>query len=113
MTHFEPGDVVLVRFPFTDLSSTKQRPAVVVSPPEFSERYGDVVMLALTSQEQPDPTLTLARWSDAGLLKPTWVKPLVGTIAGALVVKKLGNVPADDLPVVRYAVSLVVSNEIR
>ena len=31
MTHFEFGDVVLVRVPFTDQRGLKQRPAVVVS----------------------------------------------------------------------------------
>ncbi|MEH2305953.1 hypothetical protein [Nostoc sp.] len=31
MTNYEFGDVVLVPFPFTDQTTTKKRPAVVVS----------------------------------------------------------------------------------
>ncbi len=40
MTTYEPGAVVLVRFPFTNLTAAKKRPAVVVSPQEFSRRHG-------------------------------------------------------------------------
>lgn len=43
-----PGTVVLVPFPFTDLSGTKRRPALVVSPHGFHPE--DVVLCAVTSQ---------------------------------------------------------------
>ncbi len=67
MTTFEPGDVVLVRFPFTDLAATKKRPAVVVSSAEFSQRHGDVVVMALTSRPQPEDALPVEDWKAAGL----------------------------------------------
>ena len=47
------GTVVLTPFPFTDLSGTKVRPAVVVSP---SDRPGEDVILAFISSVKP-PTL--------------------------------------------------------
>lgn len=37
-TTYRQGEVVLVSFPFTDLTSTKRRPAVVVSPDTFNAR---------------------------------------------------------------------------
>jgi len=43
------GDVVLVPFPFTDLSGVKTRPAVVVSNDTF--RGEDVILCAVTSQK--------------------------------------------------------------
>jgi mRNA interferase MazF len=49
-TAYRQGDVVLVSFPFTDLTSTKKRPAVVVSPDTFNARNEDVVLVAVTSQ---------------------------------------------------------------
>jgi mRNA interferase MazF len=50
MTRYRPGDLVLVRFPFTDFSTLKKRPALVLSSPKFTARQGDVVVMALTSQ---------------------------------------------------------------
>ena len=47
------GTLVLTPFPFTDLSGTKVRPAVVVSP---SDRPGEDVILAFISSVKP-PTL--------------------------------------------------------
>lgn len=45
---FEPGDVVLVPFPYTDLSSKKVRPALVLSRP--LNHGADLVVCAITSR---------------------------------------------------------------
>ncbi len=42
------GDIILVPFPFSDLSSTKTRPAVVVSNNELKGE--DVIVVGMTSQ---------------------------------------------------------------
>jgi mRNA-degrading endonuclease toxin of MazEF toxin-antitoxin module len=52
MTRCKAGDVILVEFPFTDLSATKRRPALVLSTPAFTKRHGDVVVMAMTRQPQ-------------------------------------------------------------
>jgi mRNA interferase MazF len=54
MTRYKPGDLVLVRFPFTDFSTLKKRPALVLSSPSFTAQQGDVVVMAMTSQAQRD-----------------------------------------------------------
>jgi mRNA interferase MazF len=43
------GDVVLIRFPFTDLSSTKVRPALVISNANYNANQEDVVLVLITS----------------------------------------------------------------
>ena len=57
-TRYRRGDIVLVPFPFTDLSSTKKRPALVVSPDKFNEHAQDVVLVAITSQ----PSARISDW---------------------------------------------------
>jgi mRNA interferase MazF len=47
--------VVLVRYPFTDLTTTKVRPAVILSPEPFLSRGDDVVLLFISSVIPPDP----------------------------------------------------------
>ena len=49
MITYKSGDVVLVPFPFTDLSTLKQRPAVILSSSKFNKRTGDCIMVAITS----------------------------------------------------------------
>ena len=44
------GDVVLVSFPFTNLKTTKKRPAVIISSEAYQSYRPDLVIMALTSQ---------------------------------------------------------------
>ena len=48
-TTYSRGDIVLVPFPFTDLSSAKQRPALVVSADAFNSIRDDVLVASITS----------------------------------------------------------------
>lgn len=45
----EPGHVVLVPFPFSNLRSAKQRPALVLSRADYNSSSPDVIVCALTS----------------------------------------------------------------
>ena len=49
-TRCRRGDIILVPFPFTDLSSSKRRPALVVSPDNLNDHLQDLVVVAITSQ---------------------------------------------------------------
>jgi mRNA interferase MazF len=109
MTRYRPGDIVLVRFPFTDLSATKKRPALVLSTPGFTTRQGDIVVLAMTSQPQRDPRLRLSHWQSATLPKPTWLKSVIGTLAATVVIRRLGRLHPADNPRVQYALQQLIA----
>lgn len=54
MTTFEPGQVVLIPFPFTNLTTVKQRPALVISSTPFNRDHSDIIVIAITSQNPYD-----------------------------------------------------------
>ncbi len=50
MMTYSRGDIVLVPFPFSDQSTIKKRPAVIISSDDFNNNSFDIIILALTSQ---------------------------------------------------------------
>jgi len=111
MTLYRAGDIVLVRFPFTDLSSTKKRPALVLSTPRFTARHGDVVVLSPSGQPPAQPKLRLSRWRSSGLLAPTCIKLVIGTLAATLVLRRLGKLHPVDRPRVVYALRHLIHTD--
>ena len=109
MTSYDAGDVVLVHYPFTDLTSLKKRPAVILSPQAYTARFGDVVLMPLTSQPDPDAALALSQWQASGLLKPTWMKPIIGTLSTRLIERHLGKLPIADDGCVKAALAIVMA----
>lgn len=49
MIPYKQGDIVLLPFPFTDFSSFKQRPALVISSNNFNFSQDDIIVVAVTS----------------------------------------------------------------
>ena len=102
-TSFSQGDVVLVPFPFTDLSAVKQRPALVLSPDRLNKARVDIVVAAITSQipeviGEDDILLSAADQQAAGLPKASIIKlGKIFTIHQGLIRKKLGRVPDSTL----------------
>jgi mRNA interferase MazF len=104
MTAFEFGDIVLVPFPFTDQSATKQRPAVVISSEAYHRARPDILIMAITSQARSRSALgeaPIRHWKEAGLIKPSVLKPLLATVDRTLVRRKLGHLELEDLRVLR------------
>lgn len=85
MPNSSRNEVVLVRYPFSDLSGAKVRPAVVVNAPHVSH---DVLVVPLTSRTASllPGEFRLADWRGAGLNVPSAAKRGVFTIFDALVV---------------------------
>lgn len=89
------NDVILVRYPFSDLSNSKVRPAVVVNAPHVSQ---DVFIVPLTSKITPllAGEFLLTDWRVAGLNVPTAVKRGLYTVHQTLIVKTVGKLVRPD-----------------
>ena len=96
MPSYSKNEVVLVRYPFSDLSGSKVRPAVVVNAPHASR---DVMIVPLTSRRSPllAGEFLLADWRGAGLNVETAVKRGVFTIHERLIVKNVGTLSVGDI----------------
>ncbi len=97
---FQRGDVVLVPFPFSDLSTAKVRPATVVSSDLYHSTEPDLLLVALTSQVAGATgpfDYQLSDWRAAGLRFPSALKPVLVTLDPARVVHRIGALSAADL----------------
>ncbi|CAN5579906.1 type II toxin-antitoxin system PemK/MazF family toxin [soil metagenome] len=111
MTSYSFGEIVLVPFPFTDQSETKKRPAVVVSSTAYNLTRLDVILMAITSQiRKPlkSDEFEILKWQEAGLLKPSVVKPVLTTIEKRLILKQLGTLEQNDVENLRKILQTVL-----
>jgi mRNA interferase MazF len=113
MTDYSYGDIVLVPFPFTDQSTTKKRPALIVSSDSYNRQRPDIIIMAVTSQMRSISyfgDVSIEDWKQAGLLKPSVIKPIFTTIEKGLVIKKLGRIGSKDHSSLKAALKTILGN---
>jgi mRNA interferase MazF len=88
-------DVILLPIPFTDLTSHKVRPAIVVG---FGTFPGDLFVVPITSQ-LANADFPLSEWRSAGLNVPCGVKGQLSTVEDRLVRRIVGRVSMVDATV--------------
>jgi mRNA interferase MazF len=52
---YKQGEILLIPLPFTDLSSQKKRPVLVLSNGKYNQETNDVVVAAITSNVDMKP----------------------------------------------------------
>lgn len=90
------GTVVVVRFPFTDLSSEKRRPALVLAPLD----RGDVILCQITSRPWHEPAIQLddGDFTDGGLSRQSFVRPdQVFTANEEIILRTVGEISSSKL----------------
>lgn len=96
---YDPGKLLLVTYPFTDQTSAKLRPALVVSGAEFNQGE-DFIVVPLSSHVSGDdrfsfPILSTDTFFPATRLRVSsavkWTKPMA--ISSKVVQRALGTIP--------------------
>lgn len=95
MPNYLRNEIVLVRYPFSNLSGSKVRPAVAVNASHASQ---DVIIVPLTSKLSPllAGEFALADWKAAGLNVASAAKRGLYTVHQDLVIKSVGSLSAAD-----------------
>ncbi len=95
MPNYSKNEVILVRYPFSNLSGSKVRPAIVVNDSHISQ---DVIVVPLTSKVSPllAGEFVLAEWKAAGLNVPSAVKRGLYTVHQSVVMKTIGKLSDID-----------------
>ena len=90
------GDIVLIPVPFTDLTSSKRRPVIVISSDSYNQSTADMIVVAMTSVPTPGPFSFLVSSSDlvqGQLNRPGTVRvDKIYTLDQSLTVKRFGQV---------------------
>lgn len=111
MTNYSFGDVLLVPFPFTDQSSIKKRPTVIISSNSYNSQKPDLIIMAITSQFNSSINfgeIVITDFAIAGLLKPSVIKPVITTIEKSLVIRKLGKLKKSDCQNLQQLIKLII-----
>lgn len=96
---FEAGDVVVVPFPFTDRSTTKRRPALVLSNAHTFNRpvaHSVLAMITSTQHSRWPLDVEITDLDAAGLPASSVVRMKLFTLDNQLVLRKAGALAEED-----------------
>lgn len=111
MGGFVKGDVVVVPFPFSDLSSSKRRPALVLA----EASANDLILAQITSQSSSDSyvvEIVAGDFVDGGLRVLSNVRPnKLFTAESDIIAYKAGSLKTEKTKAVIDAIVTLLSRE--
>jgi len=109
----EQGDILLIPVPFSDLTSQKRRPVIVISNNQYNSKTGDVVVVAMTSNPQVTDysfSITSSDLVKGALNRPGKVRvDKIYTLSQTIVVKTFGRVNRVTIDRIRGALQELVA----
>ena len=109
------GDIVLIPIPFTDLTSSKKRPVLILSSDEYNKKTDDVIVAAITSNlENNAHAINIKNddLADGNLLRDSCVRAdKLYTLSKSIIIKRFGAVKNEILLAVTGEVLKIIKNE--
>ncbi len=109
---FEQGDIVIIPFPFTDLSAVKQRPVLIISNREYNHSAEDIVVCGITSNlEEASFSVMVSNCdlSEGKIPVESRIKvDKLFTLKQSLIIKKVAHIKPDILKKVKEEISLLL-----
>lgn len=98
MPIFDKFSVVVVPFPFTDQTTNKKRPALVLSGTEFNIEVSHSVLAMITSAKNSNWLfdVTISDLNSAGLSSASIVRMKLFTLDNRLIIRQVGNLTDTD-----------------
>ncbi len=95
------GDILLIPIPFSDLTTNKKRPVLVLSNTKYNSKTSDIVVTAITSNiedKEYSVLVTQNDLSDGELLVDSLIRvDKIYTLSKNIVLKKFGHVKIEKI----------------
>ena len=98
MEIYDPFDIVVVPFPFTDLRQTKNRPALVISTYDYQDQTQHICLLMITTAKQSawHNDYLIKNLKQTGLKVPSIVRQKLFTLDLRLIKQTIGKLSQRD-----------------
>lgn len=97
----EQGDILLIPVPFTDLSSKKKRPVVVISNNQYNQSSKDILVAAITSNPiQVNYSIQVRSFDliEGKLKRPSKIRvDKIYSLSQGIAIRKFGKISTEKL----------------
>jgi len=87
---YDQNDIILIPFPYSDLTGSKRRPALIISNEEINNTEDRICCLITSNPHKEDLTMTRDCFEEGSLPFKSFVKPhRIFTVYKGIIVRKL------------------------
>ena len=109
---YKQGDILLIPIPFSDLTSSKKRPVVVLSNNDYNDKTHDIVVAAITSNittKEYTVIITTKDLNEGNLQVDSCIRvDKIYTLSQSIVISRFGAVKSHIMDFVKEKFNLLI-----